>query len=154
MEIRRYAEHESKEIANLFHGAVHQVASDYYSKAECEAWAPTPPDYLLWQKRLQQKQPLVAVIDRQIAGFIELDADGHIDCAYTHKDFQRKGVASALYLALELEARQRGIKRLYVEASYLARAFFAKHGFDVVRENQVVRKNETLVNFTMEKWLD
>ncbi|WP_231517059.1 GNAT family N-acetyltransferase [Marinobacterium lacunae] len=88
-----------------------------------------------------------------MAGFIELDTDGHIDCTYTHPDFQRMGVASTLYEYLLEEASTRKIKRLYVEASLIAKPFFERRGFSVVRKNEVQRNGVTLVNFSMEKHL-
>jgi len=70
---------------------------------------------------------------------------------YTHKDFQRCGVARSLYLHLENEARKQGIKRLYVEASFLAKPFFEKHNFKLVKENIVHKNGIEIINFTMEK---
>ncbi len=81
---------------------------------------------------------------------MELDADGHIDCTYTHPDFQGKGVASSLYDYLLMQAKQAGIKRLYVEASFIAKPFFEHRGFSVVKKNEVQRKGVSLVNFSME----
>ena len=86
-----------------------------------------------------------------MVGFIELEADGHIDCLYTHKDFQRRGVAGRLYRFAEEEAIRRGLQRLYVEASLMACPFFEKRGYTVRTRNQFVRRGVELVNFTMEK---
>lgn len=44
-----------------------------------------------------RKKPLIALIENRLVGFIALDADGHIDCAYTLPDFQGQGMASALF---------------------------------------------------------
>ena len=93
----------------------------------------------------------MAIIDGLVAGFIELDADGHIDCTYTHPNFQGMGVASALYEHLLTEARLNNIERLYVEASFIAKPFFKHRGFFVIKRNTFQRNGVTLVNFTMEK---
>lgn len=85
---------------------------------------------------------------------MELDADGHIDCTYTHPDFQGKGVASSLYDYLFLQAKQAGIKRLYVEASLIAKPFFKHLGFSIIKKNEVQRNGESLVNFSMEKYIN
>jgi len=77
--------------------------------------------------------------------------DGHIDCAYTHPDFQRQGVASKLFDHLVTEAIQNNITRLYVEASLIAKPFFESRGFSFVKENEIERKGVRLMNFTMEK---
>lgn len=100
---------------------------------------------------IESKRPFLAVKDSKVVGFIELESDGHIDCLYTHKDYQRCGVARSLYLYLENEAKRKGINRLYVEASFLAKPFFEKQNFKLVKENVVLKNGVELTNFTMEK---
>lgn len=154
MKICIYSESMSVEIADLFYSAVHHINPSIYTKVQQEAWAPTPPNYDNWSVRLKNKKPFVAIIDGNIAGFIELERDGHIDCLYTHPKFQQKGVATALYKHLLAEAHRNKIKRLHVEASHIARNFFTKQGFILIKENEVFRNGVTLVNYTMEKFLD
>lgn len=153
MDIKRYQSSWAREIADLFHSAVHAIAKDDYTQAQKAVWAPTPPDYAFWSQRLANKRPWVALINERIAGFIELDDDGHIDCAYTHPEFQGQGIASALYRKLEAQAKEQGLPRLYVEASKPARRFFAARGFVLVKRNEIVRHGVTLINYTMEKSL-
>lgn len=105
-------------------------------------------------KRFTSKPPLVAEIEGEIVGFITLENNGHIDWTYTHKDFQRIGVASALYKSLEEEAKKGRIKRLYVETSYLARPFFEKKGFTIINKNKIERNGQILVNWLMEKYIN
>lgn len=150
MHIRNYQPSDAREIADLFHDAIHAIDPEYYSKEQAEAWAPTPPDYGHWQRRLDRKQPFVAEINQKIVGFIELDPDGYIDCMYTHKDYQRQGIAGQLYDHLKMMAHQKGIKRLYVEASILARPFFEARGFELVKENAIERRGQQLINYSME----
>ena len=154
MKIIDYIPEYSHEIADLFHASVHAIDGYYYSKQELEAWAPTPPDYCKWAERLKGKRPFIALQNSKVVGFIELEDDGHIDCLYTHKYFQRCGVAQSLYLYAEHEAKTRGIKRLYVEASYVARPFFEKQQFLIVKEKFVFRQGVALTNFIMEKRID
>ncbi|WLQ12309.1 GNAT family N-acetyltransferase [Hahella aquimaris] len=140
-------------VADLFHGAVHGVDSQMYTPEQREAWAPTPPDYDKWKARLDIKKPFLAISDGRLLGFIELEADGHIDCLYTHVEFQRRGVAARLYQRLEREAIDAGMTRLYVEASRAARPFFESKGFVTTQLNEIQRNGQILVNFTMEKKL-
>ena len=151
MEIKSYSNQWAAEITDLFYQSVHAIDPSVYRPEQKEAWAPTPPDYAAWSKRLDEKRPFVAIIDGLVAGFIELDADGHIDCTYTHPNFQGMGVASALYEHLLTEARLNNIERLYVEASFIAKPFFKHRGFFVIKRNTFQRNGVTLVNFTMEK---
>lgn len=149
MRIRDYRADDSIEIADLFHGSVHSLHVESFSAEELEAWAPTPPDYSHWRKRLAEKKPYVAERDGMIVGFIELEDDGHIDCFYTHKDFQRRGVGSALYSHLLQEADARDIQNLYLEASAIARPFFEREGFRLEKTNRLEGRGQILTNFSM-----
>ncbi len=153
MRIEHYRPQRAREVADLFHDAVHAVDGKVYSNDQKEAWAPTPPDYRAWRDRLELKRPLLALVGDRVAGFIELDSDGHIDCCYTHPDFQRKGIASALYRRTERSALQQGLARLFVEASIVAEPFFAGRGFRRLRQNTVYRNGRCLINYSMEKSL-
>lgn len=149
MEIRNYRPEDAKEIAELFHGSVHALVGGPYSEAELEAWSPTPVDHAHWRARLATKKPFVAEMEGAIVGFIELEPDGHIDCFYTHRDFQRRGVGRRLYDHLLAAARARGIVRLHVEASEIARPFFEGVGFVLERPQCVERGGESLTNYIM-----
>ncbi len=153
MEIRHYKIDETRQIADLYHDTVHEIAKEKYSPQQLEAWAPTPPDYQYWTNRLATKNPYVCLVDKKVVGFMELEESGYINCAYTHKDFQRRGIANALYATIEEEAKRLNLQRLYVDASLIAITFFEKHGFNQVRVNQVERAGLTLTNVSMEKYL-
>lgn len=153
MEIQAYSADNAREIADLFHQSVHSIAPSLYSSEQKEAWAPSPVDYERWAERLTVTKPFIAVIEGRVAGFIELDADGHIDCTYTHPNFQGRGVASSLHEYLVAEASAKHIKRLYLEASLVAKSFFEHRGFSIVKKNEVQRNGVTLINFSMEKYL-
>jgi len=149
MEIIEYSSNKAKEIADLFYESVHAIDSSIYSDEQKDAWAPMPIDYGKWEKRLENKRPYVLVIKGKIAGFIELESDGHIDCAYVSPRFQRKGVATNLLNHVMSVAKNFGLNQLYVEASIVAKPFFEKSGFLVENENQVIRYNTVLVNYSM-----
>ncbi|WP_417345871.1 GNAT family N-acetyltransferase [Ferrimonas sp.] len=95
----------------------------------------------------------MAELDGTVVGFITLTSSGHIEWTYIHRNHQRRGIASRLYLHLEQQARQQELRRLTVDASRFARPFFEAKGFVVVRENQSVRQGEKLQNWRMEKRL-
>ena len=96
MKIVEYSSNRATEIADLFYMSVHAINSAIYSEAQKNAWAPFPIDYIAWKQRLEHKKPYLLIINNQVAGFIELEADGHIDCAYVSPIFQRKGVGTQL----------------------------------------------------------
>jgi len=151
VEIVKYQPHFAVAVADVFHAAVHAIDPKIYTDPQQEAWAPTPPDYGFWKTRLEIKQPLIALNENRVIGFIELDHDGHINCTYVHPDFQGQSVARRLYSALESKARTQKLHRLTVEASIVAKPFFESLGFTFVKENQVHHKGEIFTNFTLEK---
>ena len=153
MKIVNYSPLRAVEIADLFHRCIHSIDTSAYSTGQQEAWAPTPPDYQRWTARLLVKKPYLAIIDNKVAGFIELESDGHIDCMYTSADFQRRGVATALFNHILVLARNSGNKQLYVEASIIAKPLFEKLGFSVLKENKVQLNQQTLINYKMQKLL-
>lgn len=130
MIIRHFTTSDAKDIADLFHGSVHSISLDIYSKEQLEAWAPTPPDHKKWATKLERTKPFVAVRGNVIVGFIELELDGHIDCMYVHRDYQRQGVAEALFIYASKEAIKNGCRIMYVEASIVAKNFFHKMGLE------------------------
>lgn len=152
--IRNYTPNDAREITNLFYASVHSVAPDFYSLEQKEAWAPTPPNYESWQERLAIKKPFIAVkknLNGQdtIAGFIELEDDGHIDCLYVHPEHQHQGIATALLVHLITVARERGINGLFVGASMVAKPLFEKYGFKETRINEVSLRGQVLINYSM-----
>jgi putative acetyltransferase len=149
MEIRPYKESDYIEIADLFHSAVHSIDSALYSQEEIEAWAPTPLNYQFWKARLLVKKPFLAIKDSIIVGFVELEIDGHIDCLYVHPDFQSKGVGKALVNKVLKVANERGVKRLYVEASKVAKPLFEQFGFELLQTNRVSLNGQILINYSM-----
>jgi N-acetylglutamate synthase-like GNAT family acetyltransferase len=83
-----------------------------------------------------------------------LDPDGHIDCFYVHKDYQRRKIGQQMLDRLTRNAKGMGICRLYSEVSVTAVPFFEKNGFRMIRENIVLRDYIGLRNYGMEKDLD
>lgn len=149
MEIIEYSAKRAEEIADLFYNAVHFIDSSIYCDEQKHAWAPSPIDYDKWKARLAHTKPFLLLIHDQVAGFIELEADGHIDCTYVSAKFQRKGVATKLLKHVIAVAKDQGLTHLYVEASIVAKPFFEKFGFVLEKENRVIRDSIMLVNYTM-----
>ncbi|WP_432698405.1 GNAT family N-acetyltransferase [Marinobacterium sp. YM272] len=151
--IRPYRPVDAWRVTDIFYNSVHAIEGRYYSLQEINAWAPLPVDYAQWARRLNTRQVQVAEADGNLVGFTAMEADGYIDWLYVHSDFQRLGVASALYARLEQQARHQGLNRLQVHASHLARPFFLRQGFRVVASCSVQRLGVELYNWKMEKSL-
>jgi putative acetyltransferase len=131
--------------------AVHEIASAVYTPEQCLAWAARRPNHDHWKNRCELKRPFVAVVESEIAGFLELDTDGHIDCAYINPKFQRRGIMTRLVEHAVSTCFSMKIHRVYVEASICAKPMFEKVGFNTVSENIVDLKTVQLLNYKMEK---
>lgn len=151
--IRSLQQSDIDELIALFRLSVRKIAAANYSKDQCLAWAPDQIDRTVWMEKRSNKPTWVAVCNSQIAGFTDLNIDGHIDMLYVHPDFQRQGIASALINKIHEAAKQQNIKRLFTEASITARPVFEKFGFTVIEEQTVHRNGQNFTNYRMEKRL-
>jgi ribosomal protein S18 acetylase RimI-like enzyme len=148
--IRSFQPGDHAAIAEIFTRAVHEIASEVYSKEQCLAWSDREPNPAHWKRRCELKRPFVFLVDTEIAGFLELDPDGHIDCAYVHPKFQRRGVASALVRHAIDACLASGLERAYVEASLCAKPMFERLGFKVLEATIVNIRGVELANYRME----
>ena len=153
MLIRLFQKQDSDRIAQLFHDTVHEVNIRDYSPEQVKAWSPNDLHFIDWAELCTKMFTYVAEEEGEIIGFGQLEAEGHINCFYCHKDYQRCGVGTRLYREIEAKALELSIEHLFVEASITARAFFKSRGFSVVKEQQVIRRGEKFTNFVMEKSL-
>jgi putative acetyltransferase len=148
--IRRYQHGDHRAIAEIFPLAIHEIASEVYSAEQCDAWSEKNPNPQHWEERCEKKQPFVYVENEEVAGFIELDPDGHIDCMYVHPNHKRKGIASALIDQAVQIAFTSGVRRVFVEASICAKPVFENKGFRVIEEKEVTIRGVNLTNYNME----
>ncbi|MDZ7959993.1 MAG: GNAT family N-acetyltransferase [Aulosira sp. DedQUE10] len=153
MKIRLFQQQDAEQIAQLFHETVREVNICDYSNNQVKSWAPDNIHFRNWAKICSERFTYVADDQGVIAGFGELELNGHIDCFYCHKNYLRMGVGSKIYSAIETKADELGINRLYVEASITAKPFFLHMGFSIITEQQVERRGEVFVNYLMEKFL-
>jgi putative acetyltransferase len=153
MEVRLFQTQDAEQIARLFHETVREINVRDYSNSQVEAWAPEDIQFRNWVEVCSNRFTYVADDDGVIAGFGELEPNGHIDCFYCHKNYQRCGVGSRIYQAIEAKAYELSLNRLFVEASITAKPFFQRMGFAVVKEQEVMRRGEGFINYAMEKLL-
>ena len=150
--LRPYRPDDCPALAALFYQTVHTVNAAHYTPAQLDAWAPAGgPDLAAWDESFRAHLTLVAELDGKLAGFGDMDtACGYLDRLYVHKDFQGRGVATALCGALE----QAAAGPVTTHASVTARPFFARRGYRVLRAQQVERRGVRLANYVMEKSAD
>lgn len=135
----------------VFQCAVRGIASKDYDQQQILAWSQV--DRQRWQQRLNDSEVWLAEIDRRIVGIISLEAVGHLDLLFTDAEYQRRGVATALYSTLEQWARENGVTSMVTEASITAKPFFIHQGFDVIAQQLVQVRGQAFINFKMQKML-
>jgi putative acetyltransferase len=152
--VRPYHPDDAPALAQILFDAVHQGTRDHYSVTQRQAWAPKVPNGQVWLERLRRQSVFVAEENNQTVGFMTLQADGCIDLAFIVPDRIGFGIAHKLYTTIEAQAASMGMGKLTAHASHLARPFFERQGWTVVRKQTVIRDDIELINFIMEKSLD
>ena len=151
MEIRNYEEKDCPLLAELFFQTIHTINARDYTKKQLDAWANGEVDLEAWNRSFQKNETLIAMEEGIVIGFGDLDIEkGYLDHLFVHKDYQGRGVATALCDALE-KKRKEG--RIYTHASMTARPFFEKRGYQLVKEQEVEIRGVYLKNNVMEKYL-
>ena len=149
MQIRAYRQTDIDALLRLFYETVHTINAADYSAQQLDAW--TGRDLFArrqsWNASFLKNDTLVAVIDHTIAGFADMEENGYLNRLYVHKDFQRRGVATALCDVLE---SKRTGKPIVVHASVTAKPFFEKRGYVTLRAQQVERDGVFLTNYVMQ----
>ncbi|MDE5755463.1 MAG: GNAT family N-acetyltransferase [Oscillospiraceae bacterium] len=148
MTIREYTTEDCLEITKLFYYTVHSINARDYTAEQLNAWADGSPDLKNWNDSFLRHYSLVAVKNSRIVGFGDIDLqNGYLDRLFTHKNFQRQGIASSLCDALESAVSG----SITTNASITAKPFFEKRGYVIIQEQQVIRKQVILTNYCMKK---
>ena len=155
MQIRVYRSSDAAAVADIFNRAVAEIASAVYTPEQIAAWLGGGTEAEETHVRCSDGRAVwVAADDTDIAiAFIDLEDNGHIDMLFCQPQWVGRGIASALYAELDASARQRGISRLYVEASEIAKPFFARKGFALLHRNDFIMNGVATHHYTMEKRL-
>ncbi|MGK7933771.1 MAG: GNAT family N-acetyltransferase [Microcystaceae cyanobacterium] len=140
-----------KEVADIFYHSIHRISTSIYSQEQLNAWCPSPINYNNWRWRCELKRPYLYVINNQVVSFLELDTNGHIDCLYTHPDYQRQGIAQTLLSHAISVCDSLNTRRMFVEASHLIKPLFEKNGFVVIKLNCVTLRGVKIDNWVMER---
>lgn len=118
---------------------------------EINAWATGCVDMQEWDASFLRHLTYVALEYDWVIGFGDIDETGYLDRLYVHKDFQGRGITTALCNRLEKET---GANIITTHASITARQFFEKRGYRVIRQQAVERQGMFLTNYVMQKFLD
>ena len=148
MIIREYKSSDCEALTELFYDTVHFINCRDYTQEQIDVWATGEVDLKKWNASLLEHDSLVAMEDGLIVGFGDIDRTGYLDRLYVHKDYQGRGVATAICEKLENSVN---VKKIVTHASITAKPFFEKRGYVSVKEQEVFRQGISLKNYVMEK---
>lgn len=152
--VRRYRDGDAAALCDIYFRSVREVGPAKYDDAQVRAWAHEMPDATAWGKRMRENGTFVAVRNGDVpVGWIELEADGHVEMLYCAPEAAGHGVAARLYAVAEALARERGLAKLTTAASRFAESFFAKHGWAVDERETVTRSGVGIQRARMSKTL-
>lgn len=147
MKLRPYRAEDCTAIVQLFLDTVHRVNTRDYTPEQLAVWAPADIDLEKWQRSLSAHHSVVAVIDKVIVGFGDIDDSDYLDRLFVHHAHQGEGIGTAIVDWLENKVEG----DITTEASITAQPFFLRRGYVVVREQTVERQGVQLTNFLMVK---
>ena len=135
MIIRKYQPSDSQELARLFYDTVHTINARDYNQEQLNVWATRNIDLEKWNQSFLKHYTVVAVDEKIIIGFGDIDKNGYLDHLYVHKDYQGRGVATAICDKLEQVVNGKKVV----------------HGYKIIKEQKVIRNGISLINYLMEK---
>jgi putative acetyltransferase len=153
MILRSYRPSDAPVLLALFRETVRRINARDYNPEQIQAWASEEIDPSVWEDRFRDRFAIVAEEGDVIAGFTELEPDGHIDRFFVSAEHQGMGVGRGLMDRIVAEAHGRGLPRLYLEASITARTFFERQGFVVLGQQTVTVRGVDFLNYRMERRL-
>ncbi len=151
MKLRRYHPDDLEEVIQLFKDTICSVNKKDYSPDQVAVWAERAQFLQNKNEFFMSLYTIVAVEEKKIIGYGNIDDTGYLDHLFVHKDFQRKKTATVICEELERYAWRAGQKKVTVHASITARPFFLKRGYTEKKEQQVEIKGIKLTNYLMEK---
>lgn len=153
LSVRPYQPSDAPALSALYEASVRTLGGRDYSAEQIGAWASlTPSADNLAGRMADGRTRLVAVTD-EVAGFIDVEADGHIDLLYVAPSAAGQGVARILLETAEALAPVSGAVRLYAEASETARPVFERLGFTVKARRDFEVAGVPIHNWAVEKSL-
>ncbi len=150
MTIRPATEADVEALAACYRDSVLAVASAFYTEEQVRVWACFGRVSAAFRAFILEPETIVAVSDDgEVIGFAGLESDGHVASLYVSGAHMRRGVGSRLMKQILTMALDRGIRRMYAEASDFSRRVFEKCGFSLAGVEEVERGGVSFERYLM-----
>jgi putative acetyltransferase len=149
--IRRFNPGDELALFEIYHSAVHLIASRDYTAVQVNAWAPRELDIHFWTTRMRGINPFVAEVDGKQVGYADVQENGYIDHFFVSGRHPRQGIGRALMETLHSEAACLGIVELTSNVSRTAQPFFRKFGFEIIEQRSPIIRGVEIPNAYMRK---
>ncbi|RTL58889.1 MAG: GNAT family N-acetyltransferase [Sphingobacteriales bacterium] len=149
IQIRKATIEDIPSITQLFKETIETINSKDYNEEQVKVWSAGYAYTDRWVKRLYTQYFIVAIVDEVIAGIGSIDPDGYLDIMYVHKDYQGRGVASALIDELLTNAVSNNVAAVTSDVSITAKPFFERNGFITEARQEIMINNVYLTNYKM-----
>ena len=131
--IREAEMNDAASVGLLYYETISSINKKDYSPEQISVWVSGYDNIEIWKRKIEEQYFFIAETDNCIAGFGSVTDEGYLDFMFTHKDHQRRGVASAIYGKIEDKAKELNIGKIWAKVSITARPFFKKMGFEVTK---------------------
>ena len=129
--IRRATANDSQAVHDIVLQALRETNARDYPASVIDRLVLTLPETVA--SNLEKWHAFVAIEAGRVVGTASLS--GHtVKSVFVHPDYQRGGVATKLMGAVENAALAQSVRSLNVQSSITAQLFYAKWGFNIVRE--------------------
>ena len=149
MTIRQATREDLSAMQRLFVETIQSSCQEDYTPAQIAVWTSGAENQPRWLNLLREQYCVVAEVNQIIVGFGSLDKGSYLDFLYVHKDYQRKGVATHIYVALKNESESQGCNAMTADVSKTALPFFEAKGFMMIKENRKEISGVEIVNYHM-----
>jgi ribosomal protein S18 acetylase RimI-like enzyme len=129
--IRRATAADAEVVRKIVLLALRETNARDYPSSVIERLVLTLPDKVA--SNLETWCAFVAIVSGRVVGTGSLNGQT-VSSVYVHPDYQGRGIATKLMDAVEDAANAQSQATLSVQSSITARSFYAKRGFEIVRE--------------------
>lgn len=152
---RAFRDEDAPALAQIAARAIATIGPHAYSPDQVAAWAARHGDATRYIARNRNGAVITVAVDREdcLVAYSLLEEDGHLDHLYCHPAHTRQGLADRLLAEAEAQTRKSGGKRLYTEASDLARPAFERAGYTMLHQRDFAIDGVPIHNWAMEKRL-